>query len=85
MSVKIEVFVSNSCPHCPSAVNLVAMVKEEIDGLDVEILNVNDFDNRQKALDYQIMAVPSIAINGKVEFLGTPTKEDFVAKVKTYL
>ena len=86
MAIKVEVFVSDSCPHCPGAVVVAKEAKEVLgDKIDVEILNIGDSDNRQRALDYQIMAVPTIAVNNKVEFLGAPTKEQLIEKIESLL
>ena len=86
MAIKVEVFVSDSCPHCPGAVVVANEAKEVLgDKIDVEILNIGDSDNRQRALDYQIMAVPTIAVNNKVEFLGAPTKEQLIEKIESLL
>lgn len=82
MAIRVEVFSSNSCPHCPSAIKVAEEAQNDM-GLDieVEVVNVNDPDNMQRARDYQIMAVPTIAINGKVEFVGAPTKDQLVSKI----
>ncbi len=86
MVVNVEVFTSDSCPHCPPAVN-VANEAKEILGADVDIVicNIGLEENRQKAIDYQIMAVPTIAINGEVAFLGAPTLDELVNKVKSLI
>ncbi|KZX17381.1 glutaredoxin [Methanobrevibacter cuticularis] len=81
MSLKVEVFTSPSCPYCPMAEKLVEEAKEEIgDSMEVEVINI--MTDRQRAVDYGIMAVPAIAINGVVEFLGAPDKEELMAKLK---
>ncbi|MCL2157592.1 MAG: MJ0307 family thioredoxin [Methanobrevibacter sp.] len=81
MVLKVEVFVSSSCPYCPQAEQVVDEAKREIgDEMDVEVINIRN--DREKALDYGLMAVPAIAINGVVEFLGAPTKDELMAKLK---
>lgn len=85
MVVKVEVFTSDSCPHCPMAVQVAEEAKKEIDGIDVEIVNIGNSENRQRAIDYQIMAVPTIVIEGNVDFIGAPTKDELVTKLKSYL
>ena len=86
MAIKVEVFVSDTCPHCPGEVVVANEAKEVLgDNMDVEILNISDSDNRQRALDYQIMAVPSIAVNNVVEFVGAPTKEQLIEKIESLL
>lgn len=82
MVIKVEVFTSPTCPHCPGAVKAVEAAKEEVSDLEIDICNVNDEQNRQKAINYGIMAVPSIVINGAVEFVGAPTLNELLDKLK---
>ncbi len=82
MAIRVEVFTSNSCPHCPAAIRVAEEVKNTVDSdINLEIVDINDPVNRQRAMDYQIMAVPTIAINEKVEFVGAPTKEQMIDKI----
>lgn len=82
MTLKVEVFTSPSCPYCPMAEQLVEEAKNEIgDEMEVEVINI--MTDRQRAVDYGIMAVPAIAINGVVEFVGAPTKEELMTKLKS--
>ena len=82
MVFKVEVFTSPSCPYCPMAEQVVEEVKKEIgDSMDVEVVDISK--DRQRAVDYGIMAVPAIAINGVVEFVGAPSKEELMIKLKT--
>lgn len=86
MAIKVEVFVSDSCPHCPGAVVVAEEAKEVLGNqMDVEILNIGISENRQRALDYQIMAVPTIAVNNEVAFVGAPTKEQLIEKIESLL
>jgi len=71
--VKIEVFTSPMCPHCPGAKRVVEEVAGEVEGVEVEHVNV--MENPEKAAKYGIMAVPTIVIDGEVKFVGAPTKE----------
>ena len=64
MVVKVEVFTSDSCPHCPAAVNVA---------------------NEAKAISLGIMAVPTIAINDEVVFVGAPVLDELVNKVKSLI
>ena len=86
MVVKVEVFTSDSCPHCPAAVNVANNAKEII-GADVDVIicNIGLEGNRQKAIDYGIMAVPTIVINDEVAFGGAPSLDELVNKVKSLI
>lgn len=82
MAIKVEVFTSPTCPHCPGAVKAVESAKEQIPDLDVDVCSVNDEESRQRAINYGIMAVPSIVINGAVEFVGAPTLDELLDKLQ---
>jgi len=81
MVVKIEVFTSPSCPYCPMAVELVDEVKREMPD-DLEVEKIDIMVDREKAIEYGLMAVPAIALNGVVRFVGAPGKEELVAAIK---
>ena len=84
MVVKVEVFTSPSCPYCPMAIEVVDEVKKEMpDDLDIEKIDI--MQDREKAIEYNLMAVPAIALNGVVKFVGAPTKEEFVEAIKMEL
>lgn len=81
MTVKLEVFTSHSCPHCPGAVAVAEEVMKNFgDEVDYEHLNVEE--NMEKVREYQIMSVPTLVINGKTAFIGAPTEEELTKKLK---
>ena len=84
MVVKIEVFTSPSCPYCPMAVELVDEVKKEMPD-DIEVEKIDIMKDREKAIEYNLMAVPAIALDGVVKFVGAPTKEELVKVIKIEL
>ncbi|AAB85307.1 MULTISPECIES: MJ0307 family thioredoxin [Methanothermobacter] len=75
MVVNIEVFTSPTCPYCPMAIEVVDEAKKEFgDKIDVEKIDI--MVDREKAIEYGLMAVPAIAINGVVRFVGAPSREE---------
>ncbi len=87
MAIKVEVFSTNSCPHCPAAIDAAQKAKDKLgDAIDVEVLKIDESkDNYQRAIDYQIMAVPTIVINGDVVFVGAPTDSELIEKLESML
>ena len=85
MAIKVEVFSTNSCPHCPSAIEAAQVAKDKLgDAIDVEVIKIDEsMENRQKAIDYQIMAVPTIVINGEVTFVGAPSEAELIEKLES--
>lgn len=82
--VKIEVFTSPMCPHCPAAKRVVEEVVSEMGG-EIEVENVNVMEAPERAAKYGIMAVPTIVIDGEVKFVGAPTKEALKDELSKYL
>lgn len=87
MAIKVEVFSTNSCPHCPAAIDAAQRAKDQLgDNVDVEVLKIDESnENREKAINYQIMAVPTIVIDGEVTFVGAPTDEELMNKLESLL
>jgi len=81
MVVKIEVFTSPSCPYCPMAVQLVEDVQKDMVD-DVEVEKIDIMVSQEKAREYGLMAVPAIALNGVVKFVGSPGKEELLEAIK---
>lgn len=76
MVIKVEVFKTEMCPHCPKAVALAKEVAKNFENIEVEIIDA--MQNPKRALEYGIMAVPVIVINGTKKIIGTPSREEFV-------
>ena len=55
------------------------------DAADIIICNIASEENRQKAIGLGIMAVPTIAINDEVAFVGAPALDELVNKVKSLI
>lgn len=85
MAIKVEVFSTNSCPHCPAAIDAAQKAKDKLgDAIDVEVLKIDESEEiRQRAIDYQIMAVPTIVIDGEVAFVGAPTDAELIEKLES--
>ena len=85
MAIKVEVFSTNSCPHCPAAIDAASVAKDTLgDAIEVEVLKIDESEEiRQRAIDYQIMAVPTIVIDGEVAFVGAPTDAELIEKLES--
>ncbi|MEE0943334.1 MULTISPECIES: thioredoxin family protein [unclassified Methanobrevibacter] len=85
MAIKVEVFSTNSCPHCPAAIDAASVAKDKLgDAIEVEVLKIDESEEiRQRAIDYQIMAVPTIVIDGEVAFVGAPTDAELIEKLES--
>ena len=85
MATKVEVFSTNTCPHCPAAIEAANNAKARLgDAIDVEVIKIDESeDNRQRAMNYQIMAVPTIVIDGEVSFVGAPSDVELIEKLES--
>lgn len=81
MVVKVEVFTSPSCPYCPMAIEVVNEVEKDMPGT-LEVKKIDIMEDRDKAIEYGLMAVPAIALNGVVRFVGAPAKEELVKAIE---
>ena len=87
MAIKVEVFSTNSCPHCPAAIDAAQVAKDKLgDSIDVEVLKIDESnENREKAINYQIMTVPTIVIDGEVTFVGAPSDDELISALESKL
>jgi len=76
MMVRVELFYSSTCPHCPRAKEILV---EVLDGIDAEIrfdeVNVLSPEGIEKAKKHGILAVPAIVINSRHVIVGVPARD----------
>ncbi len=85
--VKIEVYFSPVCPHCPGAKKLVTEVASRYGG-KVEVEEVNTFtaEGIKRGMANEVMSVPTVFIDGEKRFEGFPFPEgDLVASSEAAL
>ncbi len=83
-NVKIETIVTPSCPYCPYAAlmaNMVAYEACKAGKCNILSETVEAYENQDIADKYQVMSVPTIAINENVEFIGVPYEENFIQAI----
>jgi small redox-active disulfide protein 1 len=71
--MKIEVFTSPSCPYCPMAVGVARKIAKE---KKAKLEEIDIMVDKTKAVEYGLMAVPAIAVDGVIKFVGAPTEEE---------
>lgn len=77
--VRIQVFVTPSCPYCPRAVRTAhqfAFANEYITGDMIEATEFPELSEK-----YGVMSVPKIVINDKVEFVGAYPEPNYINEV----
>ena len=80
LMVRVEVFFSPVCPHCPQARELVSKV---VPGYpDVEFVEVNTYTEEgiDRGMSMKVMAVPTVAVDDEIKLVGWPFSESDLTK-----
>ena len=77
--VNIKVFVTLTCPHCPAAAAVAHKLAIECDLIKTDVIESSEFPDL--ALKYNVIGVPKIIINEKVEFVGAFSEDLFAEHV----
>ncbi|MEM0026606.1 MAG: thioredoxin family protein [Ignisphaera sp.] len=81
----IETIVTPPCPYCPYAVllaNMFAYASKLYGFNNVKSVVVEAYENPDIADKYAVTTVPTIAINGRVVFVGLPYETQLLKAVK---
>ncbi len=82
--VKIDVIVTPTCPYCPYAALLANMFAFESYRSGSRLVTadiIEAYENPDIADKYGVMSVPTIAVNGEVEFIGVPYEDQLLEKI----
>jgi glutaredoxin-like protein len=77
--VHIQVFVTLTCPHCPQAATVAHELAIESDIVKADVIDSSEFPDL--ALKYNVIGVPKIIINEKIEFVGAFNEDLFAEHV----
>ncbi|MDW8040774.1 MAG: thioredoxin family protein [Nitrososphaerota archaeon] len=77
--IHIQVFVTLTCPYCPSVASLAFKFAVESDMVRADVVDVGEFPH--VGHKYGVMGVPKTVINEKVEFLGAVPEDVFLEHV----
>lgn len=77
--VNIKVFVTLTCPHCPVAATVAHKLAIESDMVRAEVIESSEFP--ELALKYNVIGVPKVVINDKVDFVGAFNEDLFAENV----
>lgn len=82
MVLKIDVFTSIFCRHSPRAVNLMKRLAPDFKGnLEWNEVSIETREGKEKAKTMGIDSVPTIVIDGKIAFIGTPQKSELASEI----
>ena len=77
--VHIQVFVTLTCPHCPAAAAIAHKLAIESDLITADVIDGSEFPDL--SLKYNVIGVPKIVINEKIEFMGEFNEDLFAEHV----
>jgi len=77
--VHIQVFVTLTCPHCPVAAAVAHKLAIESDLVKADVIETSEFPDL--AMKYNVIGVPKIVVNEKVEFVGAFNEDLFAEHV----
>ena len=77
--VHIQVFVSLTCPHCPAAAAVAHKLAVESQLVKADVIDSGEFPDL--AMKYNVVGVPKIVINEKIEFTGAFNEDLFAEHV----
>ncbi|MFO7793320.1 MAG: thioredoxin family protein [Thermoplasmata archaeon] len=78
--IEMEFIYSETCPDSSQAKELVERVKDDYGDLDVNFIKAKD---RADIINkYEVTHIPTIVINGEVEFVETLTEEKLRARLE---
>jgi glutaredoxin-like protein len=76
----IQVFMTPTCPYCPSAVRIAhQMAMENPDHIKADAVEASEFPHLVSK--YELAAVPTVIINEKVQFEGALPDDEFADQV----
>ncbi len=77
--VQIKVFVTLTCPHCPGAAAIAHKLAIECENIKADVIEGSEFPDL--SMKYNVIGVPKIIINEKVDFVGEFNEDLFAEHV----
>ncbi len=82
MVLKIDVFTSVFCRHSPGTVNLMKRLAPDFKGsLEWNEISIETREGKEKAKAIGVDSVPTIVIDGRIAFIGTPKRDELVQEI----
>ena len=81
--VHLQVFITLTCPYCPTAVEMAHKLSEESDLVTSDMVESAEFPHLVQR--YSVSSVPKVIINEDIEFEGALPEKEFVENVMKVL
>jgi hypothetical protein len=73
---KLDVYIEDSCWACAESRRIIADVAPKVPDVDIELRGLDD-ERRPST----VFATPTYVLDGRVIFMGNPTREELVQKL----
>lgn len=77
--IHVQVFVTPTCPHCPSAVKTAHNFALYSEKITADMVEISEFPDLAKK--YQVMSVPMVVINEDINFVGALGDREYLEKI----
>ena len=81
-SKEVAILVSRECPYTPKAIELLKEITKKNRDVIWRTVEATSVEGRQIIRRYGVDAVPAFIINGKLGYVGLPTKQEIESKIK---
>lgn len=78
--VKVQLVYTKTCVYCPTAKALFKDLKKQYK-FDYEEIDAMSPEGQKMVAKYSIMAVPTIIVDNKVQWVGVPQKDKVLAVI----
>jgi alkyl hydroperoxide reductase subunit AhpF len=75
----LHIYITENCWSCEEAVRIVAEVAPLFPNVTFSMLDLQTNDHPE-----EVFAVPTYVLNGKLTYLGNPTREQLIEKLTTF-
>ncbi len=76
--VKVQLVYTKSCVYCPAAKQIFKDLKKA-HKFEYEEVDASTPEGQKLAMKYSIMSVPTIIVDGKVQWVGVPQKDKVIS------
>lgn len=74
----LDIYITDDCWSCEESMRIVNDIIPLFPEAKISLLNLEDNDAPE-----EVFAVPTYVLNGRVTFLGNPTRKQLINKLKT--
>ena len=78
--VKVQLVYTKQCVYCPAAKQIFKDLKKQ-HKFDYEEIDAMSPEGQKLVAKYSIMSVPSIIVDGRLQWTGVPQKDKVIAVI----